>query len=348
MEIIIGLILVTIAGFGTGAGAWPFKVIKDFRLEQYLFFNAFFSFGIYPWLIFLVMIPAPLEVIQFVGYKTLLLSNLLSLGWGVANVLYMLCVVRIGAALTGAILPALGMSAGVILPMVLKGSGLFAYAPGLFSKPGILIMIGLVIIIAGVVLVSVAGFGREKVLNIESEQIRKKRASGNFRQGLLLVILAGILSCGLALAFVYAQGPIIEAVKKQGGSGITANIVVWALVGLGGLFMNLGYAVSLMTRNKTSGLIFKRKFEFIFGAVAGLQFIVSTILMGRGMILIGILGASVGFGVQQSMQIAGNQVVGFLGGEWKGVTGRPRRTMYLALMVIFLAVVVFAYSNTTI
>ncbi len=348
MEIIIGLILVTVAGFGTGSGAWPFKVIKDFRLEQYLFFNMLFALGIYPWLIFLVIIPNPLEVIEFVGYKTLLLSNLLTLGWGVANVLYMVCVVRIGAALTGAVLSALGMSTGVILPMIFKGSGLFANAPSLFSKPGILIIFGLLIIIVGVVLISVAGFGREKVLNNESEQTRKKQASGNFRQGLLLVILAGILSCGLGLSFVYAQGPIIEAVTKQGGSGITANIVVWALVGLGGLLVNLGYAAFLMTRNKTWGLIFKRKFEFIFGALAALQFIVSIILMGKGMILIGILGASVGYGVQQSMQIVGNQVVGFVSGEWKGVTGKPRRTMYLALFIIFLAVIVFAYSNTTI
>ena len=82
---------------------------------------------------------------------------------------------------------------------------------------------GLSVIIIGVALVSKAGFGREKVLNNESGQTKKKQASGNFRQGLLLVILAGILSSGLGLAFVYGQGPIIEAVKQQGASEITVK-----------------------------------------------------------------------------------------------------------------------------
>ena len=41
MEIIIGLIFVTLAGFGTGSSAWPFKVIKDIHFEQYLFLACF-------------------------------------------------------------------------------------------------------------------------------------------------------------------------------------------------------------------------------------------------------------------------------------------------------------------
>ena len=55
-------------------------------------------------------------------------------------------------------------------------------------------MVGLVIIIIGVTLVSLAGFGREKILKNESGETQKKQASGDFRNGLLLVLLAGVLS----------------------------------------------------------------------------------------------------------------------------------------------------------
>ena len=48
------------------------------------------------------------------------------------------------------------------------------------------------------------------------------------------------------------------------------------------------------------------------------------------------------------MQVIGNQVVGFVGGEWLGVKGKPRKTMYLALGIIFLAVIILAYSNTVV
>jgi len=346
MEIIIGLIFVTLAGFGTGAGAWPMKVIKNFHFEQYLFLSMLLAIVIYPWSILLINVPHPVELIKTIGFRPLLISNLLTMAWGVANVLYMICVLRIGAALTGAILSAMGMSVGVIMPLILKGSGLFNKAPDLLSKPGFFILTGLFVIIIGVALVSIAGFGRERVLKDESGQIKKEQASGNFLQGLLLVILAGILSSGLGMAFVYGQGPIIAAAKLQGVSEITSNFTVWALVCVGGALINILYAAFWMTKKKSWNLLFIRKDELLCGALFGAQFIVAIILMGRGMVLLGILGASVGYGIQQSMQVVGNQVVGFVGGEWKGVIGKPRKTMYLALVVIFIAVIILAYSNT--
>ena len=37
MEILIGLVLVVLAGLGTGTVAWPMKKIKELHFEQYLF-----------------------------------------------------------------------------------------------------------------------------------------------------------------------------------------------------------------------------------------------------------------------------------------------------------------------
>lgn len=346
MELFIGIVFATLAGLGAGSSAWPFKVIRDIHFEQYVFLNLLLGLVIYPWVIVWLTVPDPGLMIATVGSKTLIISNLLSVAWGVANLLCMICILRIGAALTGAILSALGMSVGIIVPLILKGTGLFTNAPDLFSKPGLVIMIGLTVVIAGVVLVSVAGFGRERALKNESGQTQKKQASGDFRKGLVLAIIAGILSCGLGLSFVYSQGPIIEAVKQQGAGEMVANVAVWALACLGGALVNILYAAFWMTRKKTWNLLFIRKDELVCSLLVGLQFLGSMVLMGRGMVMLGILGASVGFGIQQSMQIIGNQIVGFVGGEWKGVYGGPRRTMYLALGVIFVAVIILAYSNT--
>src|SRR5436190_23662815 len=96
---------------------------------------------LYPWLVVLFRVPDPLLVIKTVGIGPLLISNLLSISWGIANVLYLICVIRIGAALTGAILSAVGISAGVLLPMIFKGSGLFSSAPDIFSYSGKFIMV---------------------------------------------------------------------------------------------------------------------------------------------------------------------------------------------------------------
>lgn len=346
MEIAIGLMLVVLAGLGTGTVAWPMKKIKELRFEQYMFVFMFTAIIFCPWLVVLFNIPSTGKIINDVGLRSLVISNLLSICWGVANVLYLVCVVRIGAALTGAILSAAGMSIGVIIPMIFKGSGLFNNAPNIFSTAGIVVLVGLLVIIAGIALVSIAGFGREKVLKEQQgTTVAGNQASGGFLQGLLLVIFAGFLSSGLSLSFVYSQGPVIEAAKKQGAGDMTANFTVWAFCALGGGLVNVLYAVYLMAKNNSWKKLFERKEELVYGTIIGLQFIGSIILLGRGMLLLGALGASVGFAIQQSLQVVGNQLVGFAGGEWKGIYGRPRKNMYAAIGIILVAVIILAASN---
>lgn len=63
------------------------------------------------------------------------------------------------------------------------------------------------------------------------------------------------------------------------------------------------------------------------------------------MLLLGTLGASVGFGIQQALQMLGSQGVGFISGEWSGVRGKPRNQMYLAIAILILGTVVMAYGN---
>lgn len=344
MEIIIGLILVTLAGLGTGTVAWTMKIIKDLHFEQFMFFYMLSALLLCPWIIAVINVPNLGEVIKSVGFKPLFISNLLSICWATANILYMVSVIRIGAALSGAILSALGMSVGIMAPMVLKGSGLFHNAPDVMSKVGIFLILGLVVVIIGVILVIKAGFGREKILS--KDKNTEKGASGSFVKGLMLIIPAGILSSGLSLAFVYSQGPIIEAVKLQGAGEITANFSVWALGIFGGAIISIAYPAYMMMRKKTWNLLFARKNEVLYGLIGGVQLILSIVFMGRGMVLLGILGASIGFGIQQSMQVVGNQLVGFVSGEWKGVYGKPRKVMYAAIVIILSAVVIFALSNT--
>jgi len=44
--------------------------------------------------------------------------------------------------------------------------------------------------------------------------------------------------------------------------------------------------------------------------------------------------------------MTGSQAVGFISGEWRGVTGKPRSQMYLAILVLIIAASLMAYGNT--
>ncbi len=334
-----GLLLVTLAGIGTGTLAWPIKLMRRFRFEQFWFVGMLVGMLIIPWVMTLSSIPGAVSAYASIDRSLLFKSNVFAFGWGIANVLYAVSVVRIGAALTGAILTGLGIAVGVVVPMVFKGTGLFSQAPSWSSSAGTMVLTGVGIVLLGVGIVTRAGFGREAILKTGQQ------TSGGFLGGLMMSAIGGLLSCGLSFAFVYSQGPIVEAMERQGGSITSANLAVWAVGLLGGVLVNILYPAYLMTKNKSWHVLLSSPGDLILSSLLGIQFIVAVVLMGRGMVLLGVLGASVGFGIQQVMQILGNQGVGFTSGEWRGVSGAPRQQMYAAIMILVVAVVIMAYGN---
>jgi hypothetical protein len=294
---------------------------------------------ILPWTVTLLFCPNALAAYAKVPAGTLVTANLWGAGWGVANVLCGLCFVRIGVALTGAILSGLGVSIGVTLPMIVKGSGLFQDAPDLTSRAGLTVLAGVGVMLIGVVFAALAGFGRDRVLQ------KGQETSGNFAGGLVMTVLAGILSCGMGLAFVYGQGPIVAAMKAEGAGEIPATFAVWAAGLLSGALVNLVYPLYLMSKNRSFAVLANNWREAALAAIIGINMAIGVMLMGTGMRWLGALGASVGFGIQQASQMIGGQALGFLSGEWRGVVGQPRHRMYLAVAILIVAAIVMAYGN---
>lgn len=134
-------------------------------------------------------------------------------------------------------------------------------------------------------------------------------------------------------------------VRVETGS-ISATFAVFALGLMAGALLNIGYAVHRLNRNKSWHVLAESKAEFLLAIVIGINFSVAVTLMGKGMLLLGALGASIGWGIQQAMQMTGGQLLGFVSGEWRGVGGTPRRQMYLAIALLIAASVVLAYGNT--
>ena len=86
--------------------------------------------------------------------------------------------------------------------------------------------------------------------------------------------------------------------------------------------------------------------ELLLALVYGLFFFIPSALLGKGMFLLGALGASVGFGLVQGTLILGGQALGFLSGEWRGVSGKPRNHIFLAIGVLVVSMVILALGNS--
>jgi hypothetical protein len=337
---IIGLLIVSFAGLLIGSGVWPMKLMKTFQFEHWWIVGMFTGLILIPWTVTIMGCPHVFEAYASVPTRTLIIANLWAAGWGVANVLCGLCFVRIGVALTGAILTGLGVSIGVTLPMIVKGSGLFKDAPDPGSPVGLTVLAGVAVMLVGVALAALAGFGRDKILQ------KTQQRSGSFLGGLIMTVIAGVLSCGMSLSFVYSQGPIVEAMKARGAGNLSATFAVWAVGLLGGSLINIIYPVWLLTKNRSWKVLGTSWKELLLAAVIGLNIALGIVLMGSGMVAVGALGASVGFGIQQASQMLGGQGLGFISGEWRGVKGRPLKLMFTAIVILIVAALIMAYGNT--
>lgn len=338
-DMIMGLGVVTLAGFLVGTMTWPMKVAKKLDFEHQWLPAMLGGLIVLPWAITLLGCPGAPDAYREVGAATLIKANLFSIAWGIANVLLGVCVARIGAGLTFAILTGVGATIGVLTPTIFKGSGLFAHAPGLTSPAGLVMLLGAALMLGGVYVTARAGRAREGAA--------ASAGTGSKNLGpILLAVLAGVLSAGISFTFVFSQGPIVEAMTRHGASPLVANASVWAIALLGGASVNVIYPLVLIIRGRSWGKYRGAGGQALIATLIGIQFFLGILLLGKGMLWLGTLGASVGFGIQQGMQILGGQAVGFASGEWKGAPAAAVRTMQLAVGILLAAAIVMALANT--
>jgi L-rhamnose-H+ transport protein len=340
MTTLTGILLVVTAGLLIGSMSWPMKVCPNLSFGHMWLSGMVAGLLLAPWAISLVAVPDLFGAYAQVPTATLLKANLFSLAWGIANVLFGISVTRIGASLSMAILTGIGASLGVTLPMVLKGSGLFAGAPSLASMPGLVVLLGVGVMLAGVVLCARSGRLRESAAGTSSI------ARGSYAVNLLIISLCGILSAGISFTFIFSQDEIVRAVTERGAGPVAANASVWAIALLSGMLVNVVYPAILLTREASWGKFFMYPREILLSALIGIQFFAGVLLMGQGMLALGVLGASVGFGMAQGMQIVGGQILGFVSGEWKGAPPPARRLIFAAIGLLLVAALVLALANS--
>jgi len=335
----LGLGLVVAAGVLVGTAPWPVKVMREFKYEHWAFVAMLTCMFIVPWVVTLALFPNAPAAYAAVPKAVFLKASLFSASAGLANATALVCFTTIGISLTSGLSSGVAISVGVVTPMIFKASGVFQNAPSPSSTAGTIVLSGAAVMIAGVVLMTRAGLGREQTLTQAGHK------TGAFLLWGMLAILAGVMSVGGTFSFAYCQDPIRSAMLTHGAGEMAANSAVWVVGQFVGGLINILYPAYLMTKNRSWGVLLRNPGEVILSVVFGLMGASGFLCMGKGMLLLGALGASVGFGMQLALQIVSMQSVGFIGGEWKGVIGGPRRWMQVAIAVLLIAAIIMAYGN---
>jgi hypothetical protein len=203
MTTVFGFLAVAASGLLVGAGNWPYKLMRTYGYEHWMLLGSLIGAIVIPWAVILGGCPNAFQCLANVPASDLLGSNLFSIAWGVSVVLSCTCYLRIGIGLTIALLVGLGIPVGTITTLVCKGSGLFGNAPSLGSKAGMTILGSVAMMLFGVTLVALAGFGRER------QRKHVERGAGSFGGGLIMMTISGLLVGCMNFAFVYGQDSIL-------------------------------------------------------------------------------------------------------------------------------------------
>lgn len=341
----IGLAITLFAAVLLGVFALPSKYIKNYSWENT--WGSFFLFGMF-------VIPLGFAAITMDGLcetfrqvDTWIIVTTIGLGflWGCGFCCWGYGLSMVGMSMGYSLTMGTMALVGSMLPFFLGNAG-DAGTPG-----GFMVIAGIVVCIIGVGFNGFAGIKREK--SQSSNDSKSPGSGGIMLTGLLVCVVAGILSSGLNIAFHIGNniGNIGKISVEQFGTPESMNgMAVWTLVFIGGGISSCGFSLFMLFKNKTwkdfknAGTGKNLVFTFV---MAALHF-GCIIFYGIGGHHIGALGTSVGFAIFQSGSLLVGNSLGFFTGEWKGASQKSRNWLFTGLAILILGIVIVSLGNAKI
>lgn len=333
LDIWIGLGLILIAGVAVGNCMLPMKYTRYWKWENTWLVFSLVSLLVIPWLLAAAAIPGLGAIYSGATAGELAVPFLYGAGWGIAQVLFGISVVRLGLALGYAIIIGLGAMGGTLVPLIAQ------HPEVLSSARGVLVLLGIAVMIAGVVMCSWAGRQRERTAGQNS-----RPAGGSYAAGVAIAILCGIMAPMINYALAFGQS-LANAAIRDGVAVTNSNYAVWPVALAGGLVPNLVYSIYLLNRNKSWGNFRRLRPDMFLGVLMGVLWMGSVAIYGMAAGYIGALGTSIGWGIYQIIMILAANLSGVLTGEWRGAGGKPAAALGAGLAFLAGAVVLMALVN---
>jgi len=328
----LGMIVIFIGGALNGAFALPMKYTRKWKWENTWLVFAATALLVVPWLLASGFVPHLGEVYRGVSTRALLAPLIFGFLWGIAQVTFGLGISAVGMALAFAVVAGLSCLSGALVPLLVLNPA------DLLRPRGILLLVSMPILFAGLVLYGMAGRRREK----EQTPVGVSQgAAMAFMTGLAICIFTGIFGSNINLGFAFS-GPILDKAVSLGAIPVTSTYASWALVLGAGFIPNLLYCLLLLFRNGTWHLFLKPGWarETALGVAMGLLWLSGMLGYGIGATLVGRYGTSLGYTLFTTALILSSNCLGILTGEWKSTSVKTRRVLTAAVVVILLSVVV--------
>lgn len=336
----IGFFWVLFAAIMLGFYAFPSKYVKGYELNNLWGVFWLFAMFITPLLATFGLVEGVVETYSKVSLNVFISIFVLSLLWGVGNLLWGISISKIGMALGFSLLIGVATLLGSLLPFFMGAS------EKLTTTGGIIIIIGILIIMLGIICNGKAGLFREANENKMSES----KDSSAMRAGIIMCIVGGVCAAGFNLSYYVADsiGEIGKISQEEfGNSPWVARLAVMLPSFIGSGLITVLYFVYQINKNKTwsSFRVAGSSKNIMLIAIMAIVYVASLIIYGLGAYNLGALGTSVGFAVFQTGCIMVANLLGVFSGEWKSAGTKSKKWLYSGLTAMTLGIIVVAYGN---
>ena len=334
MKTEIGVLLAMSGGVMVGNCMVPLKYLRRWRWENVWIIFSLVALVLLPWFLAFLKVPNLLGVYANVNGSNFIMPFAYGAGWGIAQVLFGLAVIRVGMALAFAVTIGLSAALGTLVPILFKDPAVLATARGS------LFWLGLFLMSAGVVACSWAGRERETEQGGQAAHSSKRR----YKSGILMATAAGLFAPMLNYALAFGDTFILEAMR-QNTSPANAPYAVWPVALAGGAVPNIAYAGFLVYSNRSWANFSPLWPDIALGAIMGVLWMGSVAVYGTATTFLGALGASIGWSIYQICIILTANISGWITGEWRNVSLRSRVSLWSGLFLLGLATLALAFGG---
>lgn len=339
---IIGTGLHAIGGISAASCYLPNTQTKKWSWGTFWLAQALFAWVIMPLLIGWLTVPGFFQILVDAPSKPFWTAFLLGAAYGFGGMSFGKAINHIGYSLTYTL--AIGISAvlGTIFPMLIFG-GLGDF----FTKPGGgIVLSGMILSVTGVVICGWAGFRKEKDL----KQSNIGKAGFNMTVGLLLTIVAGVLSGVFNLSLEYGQ-PIADMAAQNGAGHFEGNAkqvistsgcfvvnLIWFLIA----GLRNGTLKEFLPQNGLSGNTIFR--NWLWSAFAGTLWAMQFFFYGLGHVKMGNFQFA-SWVLHMSMLIFFSYIVGVFMKEWKSVRLQTYILLITGLLILIASFCITSYGS---
>jgi len=325
--------IIFLSGVSNGVFAIPLKYSRRWRWENTWLLFSLFSLVILPWILAIGFVPELWALYSGTPTRFLLLPLGFGFILGFAQVAYGIGIVSVGISIAVSVVSGVSCVTGALVPLlVLQPSDLL-------RTKGILLLVSLPILLAGVVLYGMAGYRREKEQSGLTSEAHVY--PWGFGTGLAICIFTGVFGSSINLGFAFS-GEIIRKSLELGGNSTTSTSAVWTLLFGASFIPNLAYCSFLLFRDRGWSRFLVKGWarEAALSTAMALLMLGAFIGYGTGAIVMGRYGTSVGWALFVAATVVASNLSGLIMGEWRDTSQHTRRLLLAAVAVVLATVAI--------